>query len=789
MAQGYEKKEKFNCYRLTVKGIVQGVGFRPFVFNLAGKYGIKGTVLNSSRGVIIEIQGEKEKLELFCQELVNNPPRLSVINDFKKEEIPCKDFEDFTIIASEESTFKEALVPPDISCCEDCQEDMLNPKDRHYLYPFTNCTNCGPRFTLTKDIPYDRDKTSMSNFNMCEDCYRDYHDPGDRRFHAQPVACPACGPQASLADKKGSLVRGNWLDIFWDLLRQGKVFAVKSLGGFHLACDALNIQALNILRKRKNRPFKPFAVMIKDLETVRKYCYLNEAEEGFLTSFQAPIVILKKKGNVLPPEIAPGLNTLGVMLPYTPLHFLLFNGPFEVLIMTSANWRDLPLTKDNHRASIELEGIADYFLWHNRDIINRCDDSLLTVIGGSQQMYRRSRGYVPQPIIIPTPDEDTRDEDTRKKEVVLAMGGEMKNTFCLLTGNQAILSQYIGEMGSLETEEHFRTSLEHFKRFYEIEPEILAYDMHPGYRSSALAIEMKGKVKYPIQHHHAHMASCMAENRLKEPVIGLILDGTGYGSDGHIWGFEILKGDYLNFQREYHLAYMPLPGGEKAVEQPWRMAVSYLHTFLEENKARQLAEKRFGKYGKELQLVLNLLDKKFNCPLASSCGRLFDAVSAFLGVCENNTYEGQAAIELGEMLCNDEGGSLEELNPYPYEFRGKEINPSLIWQSITEDILKEEDRVYISRRFHDTLVAILSEAARKVYRESGIKKVVLSGGVWHNRYLLVRVKELLEREGYEVFFHHKVPPNDGGISLGQAAIAFWRWKNHVSGSSRQSNNN
>jgi len=782
VAQGHAKKEILTCYRVTIKGIVQGVGFRPFVFNLAGKYGLKGTVLNSSRGVIIEIQGEKQKLELFYQNLVNCAPRLSVISDIKKEEVSFKGFKDFTITASMGDTLKEVLVPPDVSCCEDCQEDMLNPDKRYYLYPFTNCTNCGPRFTLIKDLPYDRDKTTMAAFNMCKDCSWEYYDPAERRFHAQPSACPTCGPQITVVDKMGRVVEGNWLNTSWDILKQGKVVAIKSLGGFHLACDARNSQVLNALRKRKDRPFKPFAVMMRDVETVRQYCYLNKAEEKLLSSPQAPIVILKKKDNVLPLEIAPHLNTLGVMLPYTPLHFLLFNGSFDVLVMTSANLKDLPLTKDNESVQVELQGIVDYFLFHNRDIVNRCDDSLLTVIEGKKQMYRRSRGYVPQPIIIPGPV-----EDLDIKETVLALGGEIKNTFCLLTGKQAILSQYIGEMNNIQTEDHFRTSLEHFKRIYEIEPQILAYDMHPNYRSSGLALEMEGKVKYPIQHHHAHMASCMAENGMREPVIGLILDGTGYGSDGRILGFEVLTGDYLDFQREFHLTYTPLPGGEKGVEQPWRMAVSYLYTCLGE-EGKNLAEKRFGAYGNELQLILNLLDNNFNSPPASSCGRFFDAVSAFLGVCENNTYEGQAAVELAELLCTDEGGNLPELNPYPYEFKGREINPSLIWQSITEDFLKGKNRVYIARRFHDTLVAILRETVGIVNSKSSIKKVVFSGGVWHNWYLQVKLKGLLEEEGYEVFLHHKVPPDDGGISLGQAAIANWRWKNHVSGSTWKSCN-
>ncbi|MDO9574175.1 MAG: carbamoyltransferase HypF [Candidatus Contubernalis sp.] len=652
MDKGYTKREKQNCWRITVKGIVQGVGFRPFVYNLAHAHDLTGTVLNSSLGVIIEIEGEENRVEEFYRDLLNTPPRLSVIKNVTKETIPYTGYEGFTILTSRKDYQREALVPPDVSCCQDCEQDMLNPRDRHYRYPFTNCTNCGPRFTLIKDVPYDRDSTSMAPFSMCSECYREYYDPSDRRFHAQPIACPRCGPEVSLVDEKGREVSGNWLDNFWTLLGKGRIAAVKSLGGFHLACDAHSIEALDTLRKRKNRPFKPFAVMARDLDTVKKYCFLGPLEEEVLRSPEAPIVILHKKGRGLLEGIAPKLKTLGVMLPYTPLHFLLFNGPFELLVMTSANLKDLPLTRDNEKALIELEGVADYFLWHNRDIVNRCDDSLVTVIEGKTQMYRRSRGYVPVPIYIPVLQEKKEEGDQGKEEVVLALGGEMKNTFCLLRGEQAILSQYIGEIDSVEAEDHFYTSLEHFKRFFQMEPQILVHDMHPHYWTTGMAGEIKADEKFAVQHHHAHMASCMAENGLKEPVIGVILDGTGYGLDGKIWGFEFLTGDYLDFQREIHLSYLPLPGGEVAVKQPWRTAVSYLCTCLGE-RGKALARERFKSYGKELEAVFTLLEKNFNSPSASSCGRLFDAVSAFLGVCEINSYEGQAAVELGELIGNE----------------------------------------------------------------------------------------------------------------------------------------
>ncbi|UNC92291.1 carbamoyltransferase HypF [Candidatus Contubernalis alkaliaceticus] len=788
MDQGYAKSKKQLCWRITVKGIVQGVGFRPYVYNLALKHGLIGTVLNSTLGVIIEILGEENKVEGFYNDLLNKPPRLSVIRHITREVIPQKCFKGFTILTSQKESRREALVPPDVGCCQECKQDMLNPKDRHYLYPFTNCTNCGPRFTLIKDVPYDRDKTSMEPFPMCDECYRDYHEPTDRRFHAQPIACSRCGPEVALVDEKGCDVPGNWLDNFWKFMGEGMVIAIKSLGGFHLACDAHSRKALAALRKRKNRPFKPFAVMARDLDTIKTYCFLGEQEEELLLSPEAPIVILKKRKRDLFEDIAPNLKTLGIMLPYTPLHFLLFNGPFELLVMTSANLKDLPLTRDNEKALIELKETADYFLWHNRDIVNRCDDSLMTVIKDKPQMYRRSRGYVPKPIVIPIPQgvrENTNTGKEEKKEVVLALGSEMKNTFCLMRGEQAFLSQYIGEMDSVESEEHFLASLEHFKRFFQLEPKILAYDMHPHYWTTRMAGEIPAEEKFSVQHHHAHMASCMAENGLNEPVIGIILDGTGYGLDGKMWGFEFFTGDYLDFQREIHLSYLPLPGGEMAVKQPWRAAVSYLITCLGE-KGKTIARERFIDKGKELEAIVILLEKNFNCPPASSCGRFFDAVSAFLGVCETSSYEGQAAIELGELVLDRKLCKCTEIEPYPFTIEGGIIDPASTWKALVEDFQSHKEKDLAARRFHDTLVSIIEKAVLIISERSAIKKVVFSGGAWHNQYLLIRSEELLNKLGFEVFTHQNVPPNDGGISLGQAVITYWRWLNHVSGSSGKS---
>ncbi len=791
MAQKNAEQKKNICYRIKVRGIVQGVGFRPFVFKLAQEYGLKGTVSNSSLGVVIEVEGEEESLEDFILGLKTLSPPLSVIDAVEKEILLLKGFQEFTIMASQKETGdgkgkNQILIPPDVATCKECQEDLLNPLSPYNLYPFTNCTNCGPRFTIIQGLPYDRGETSMVSFAMCNNCYKEYNDSRNRRFHAQPTACPGCGPRVSLVDNEGGQVKGNWLEKFWELMLKGKIVAVKSLGGFHLVCDAHNEEAINTLRKRKKRIFKPLALMMKDVAVVRKYCRINSQEEKLLLSPRGPIVILQNKGKDLTGEIAPNLNTLGVMVPYTPLHFLLFRGPLEVMVMTSGNLGGLPITTDNSEALGGLASIADYFLWHDRDIVNGCDDSLLTLVEGEPQMFRRSRGYVPGIITVPGVEKEELNSCAPgvSKELILALGGEMKNTFCLLQGNQAVLSQHMGEVNTLEAEENLKKTLNYFFNIYKSKPKVVASDMHPGYSTSLLAGSMEAEEKILVQHHHAHMASCMAENGLQGEVIGVILDGTGYGLDGNIWGFEILKGGYLDFTREYHLSYIPLPGGERAVEEPWRMAVSYLYHSMGE-KGKALARDLFGFYGKELELVLTLLEKEFNSPLASSCGRLFDGVSALLGICHKNTYEGQGAQELGELVSLKNYNTGDKIHPYPFKVEERIINLFSTWRCLGEDVMRGEKKVYLARRFHDTLVESLKVGVEKVGSRRGLRQVVFSGGSWHNTYLLVRLRRLLEERGYQVYYHQKVPPNDGGLSLGQAVIAQWRWSKNVCGSSWQ----
>jgi len=754
-------------YRIVIKGVVQGVGFRPFVYHLAQVWGINGSVLNSSRGVVIEAEGEENNIAGFLSELKNNPPQLSRISDYQLSKMPPAGYTSFVILPSNSGEEKEALVPPDVATCADCAKEIINRQDRHYQYPFTNCTNCGPRFTIINEVPYDRPKTSMASFSMCDQCAREYHDPADRRFHAQPTACPVCGPHVEMLDSSGKNVAGkeNWLQSCWDILRAGNILALKGLGGYHLTCDAKNKEAVKALRRRKGRDAKPFAVMCRDLETVQKYCVAGEKEKELLISPLAPIVILKKHlpakpDKALPEELAPGLKTLGVMLPYTPLHLLLFSGPFDVLVMTSGNYSNLPLVKDNSRATVELGGIADYFLQHNREIVNRCDDSLVRVIDGEPHIYRRSRGYVPHPVLV------SRRED---EPVILGIGGEMKNNFCLLKKNRAFMSQYIGEIDSLEGEENLLTSFFNMQKLTDATPEIVAYDAHPEYASARVARRIPARAYFAVQHHHAHLASCLAENGLEnEEVIGAVLDGTGYGTDGRLWGFEILTGNYDHFQRRFHLAYVPLPGGEAAIRRPWRAAAAYLLAFLGE-EGRKYAGMIFP--GKNLDVIEKMVISGFNSPLSSGCGRLFDAVSAILGICLENTYEGQAAVELGEAVPETAD---KDFQPYPYEIIEGVIRPDKMLAEILNEKMAGVPVQSISARFHRTLVSMVGEAVGRVSAATGIKKVALSGGTWQNQYLFRTAKEFLSARGFKVLYHRQVPANDGGIALGQAMIAHWR---------------
>jgi len=756
-------------YRILYTGTVQGVGFRPYVYNLALSLGLGGAVGNTGEGVLVELEGEAERVNKFIREMEINHPPLAKIHRFDVILAPRRFFHGFTILPSEGLPKGASIVPPDAALCPRCREETLARRDRRYLYPFTNCTNCGPRFTISARLPYDRVNTTMDVFTMCPECAREYNDPRDRRYHAQPVACPVCGPKARLTDSRGSKLDGFWARECGRLLDEGAILAIKGLGGFHLVCNASHKEAIIKLRQRKRRPAKPLAVMCRDLDTVKMHCIVSPQEEELLKSYHAPIVLLAKNSNDnLPGELAPGVATLGVMLPYTPLHLVLLNNSAPVLVMSSGNISGLPLVIDDQRAYAELGAIADFFLMHNREILNRCDDSVVAINSGVEHFFRRSRGYVPTPVAVPFKD----------GPVVLGSGGEMKNTFCLLKDGKAYLSQHNGDISLLEGQESYKKSLDSYCRLLGISPQVVAQDAHPDYHVAGLTASLQCHRCFNVQHHHAHMAACMAENGIDEPAIGLIMDGTGYGLDGTIWGFEILTGDYAEFERVCHLAYLPLPGGERAVKNPWVCAVSCLITFLGDT-GYKAARSLFPDQVTEIKIIKKMIEGKINSPLASSCGRLFDAVAAILGICKVNTYDGQAAIELGGTVSlYKERGSKPDLMPYPFSIIRDIIYPAPMFEAILKDLQSGVPAWAIARRFHDTVATMAVEGAEMARIEKGLNIVALSGGCWHNSYLFETTRQLLQRKQFYVYFHRMVPPGDGGISLGQAMVGYTRWKNN-----------
>ena len=762
------KVETTELARISVRGIVQGVGFRPFVFQLATKYSLKGWVCNTSEDVKIEVQGDSHDLEHFVSELQHNAPPLAHIENISVTYHPPADYTKFEIRHSVAEEGKYQLVSPDIATCRPCLNEVFNPQDRRYHYPFTNCTNCGPRFTIIEDIPYDRPRTTMRSFPMCPDCQTEYDNPLDRRFHAQPNACPKCGPRLELLDTKGNHVEAaDVISAAGQLLKEGKLMAVKGLGGFLLACDATSEKAVKLLRRRKRRPFKPLAIMVADIDEAKKYCRVSEAEEKLLTSPQSPIVLLPwKSKSTICQAVAPNLKYLGVMLPYTPMHHLLLRESGLPLVMTSGNISEEPICKDNDEAVRRLSGIADYFLVHNRDIYARYDDSVTVVERNEVQLTRRARGYAPYPVHL-----------TFNAKQVLGCGAEEKNTFCLTKDNYAFVSQHIGDMENMETMEHFENTLALYKKLFRIEPEIVAYDLHPEYLSTKYALELSShssRLKLmPVQHHHAHIASCMADNKIASPVIGVALDGTGYGSDGRIWGGEFLVADYKDFKRLGHLEYLPLPGGAAAIKRPYRTAIGYLLKLLgDESLSPKLA---FLKQidAVEIELIKRQLQAGLNSPLNSSMGRLFDAVSALLCVRGEIDYEGQAAVEL-EMAAYDGIDKVGDKG-YPYSIIENDgvniIRLKEMFAAIVDDLYQRVSKATISAKFHNTVVRMILDMCRLIARQTGISQVALSGGVFQNRLLFRKVVPLLESAGFSVLAHKQVPCNDGGISLGQAVIA------------------
>lgn len=757
--------------QVVVGGIVQGVGFRPFVYRLAQDHRLAGWVLNSTQGVVIEVEGERDRIDRFLAELAASPPPQALIERVETNFLPPIGHSSFVIEASREGD-EFVLISPDICICADCLRELRDPRDRRHAYPFINCTNCGPRFTIISDIPYDRPKTTMRAFAMCPRCDREYHDPGDRRFHAQPNACPVCGPQVQLVGNGDRLreatPQAEAVDTARRLLAEGAILAVKGLGGFHLACDATNPRAVATLRERKRRVDKPFAVMSLDVETVRRYCEVSEGEAQLLEVPARPVVLLRRRpASPVAREVAPGNNYTGVMLPYTPLHYLLLEGPGgngagfpPALVMTSGNLSEEPIATSNEEALEGLGQLADYFLLHNRDIYVRCDDSVTRLFRGREAVIRRSRGYAPFPVRL-----------NLELEEVLACGGELKNTFCLTKGTYAFLSQHIGDMENYETYESYRSAIEHFRRLFRVEPRAVAYDLHPNYLATRYALELaeaEGLREVGVQHHHAHVVSCMAENGVSDKVIGVAFDGTGYGTDGHIWGGEFILADYRRFRRLAHFKYVPLPGGEAAIRRPYRMAVSHLLSAFGEEALQLPLEIWSRVHPAELALIRRMMATRVNSPLTSSCGRLFDAVSALLGVRGVVNYEGQAAIEL-EMLAAEgveEAYDWQRSSAHPMV-----IDPAPLLRGLVSDLIRGVDTGVISAKFHNTIAVIIATVGEAARQRTGVGKVALSGGVFQNVYLLGRAVDELERRGFETLIHHQVPANDGGIALGQAVVA------------------
>jgi hydrogenase maturation protein HypF len=779
-------------YSISVRGVVQGVGFRPFVYRLAHDHGLTGWVLNHSGGVDIEVEGPGDSLSGFVHDLTDQAPPLARIVAVDVAQGSVKGFGSFEIRHSVAEEGRYQLISPDIATCKDCLTELLSPGDRRYRYPFTNCTNCGPRFTIIRDIPYDRPLTTMQPFPMCTDCQREYDDPLDRRFHAQPNACPVCGPHVWLEDTAAAgapvAERQKALEQAAVRLLAGDVLAIKGLGGFHLACDATNGRAVKLLRTRKGRPAKPLAVMMSSLASIQDHCHVSEEEEALLTSQQCPIVLLRwRSHSSIARSVAPGNRYLGVMLPYTPLHHILLRDVDRPLVMTSGNLSEEPIAQNNKEARQRLGRLADAFLLHNREIYARYDDSVVLVADlpavvenphteQPTQFLRRSRGYAPFPVRLPLATES-----------ILAVGAELKNTFCLTRDDFCFISQHVGDMENLETLEHFETSISLFKHLYRIEPRTIAYDMHPNYAATKYALQLQPEEdsespairRVAVQHHHAHIAACLADNGWPPqgtgeaaggPVIGVAWDGTGYGSDGHIWGGEFFTGEYGGFERAAHLEYLPMPGGEAAIRNPWRLAAGYVHALTGN------APKLEGIDEQQLLIVQQMVDSSINSPLTSAAGRLFDAVAALCGVRQVVTYEAQAAIELEMMSTgwagrNQPGGGLA----YPFDLEQTEaglvIRLRRMLQAIQADLASGKDAGQVGWQFHLSLADLILAVCQHIASETGLQTVALSGGCFQNRLLLDLVVPKLEGAAFRVLLHQQVPCNDGCISLGQAVMA------------------
>ncbi|MFA5073524.1 MAG: carbamoyltransferase HypF [Nitrospirota bacterium] len=793
--------------QILVKGIVQGVGFRPFVYNLAASLNLKGYVANTSEGVLIEIEGDR--VADFVQKLKQEAPPLSSITHIAVTTLPFFGYPDFSIRTSlDQSQQPFTLISPDISICDDCLREMLDPDDRRYLYPFINCTNCGPRYSITTSIPYDRPNTTMASFTLCENCLHEYHDPGNRRFHAQPNACPVCGPKVQFRvppikafegrlDSESKIKSNNAMLVTIELLKQGGIVAIKGIGGFHIACDATNKEAVQRLRDRKRKSNKPFAIMVPSLEAAKRFCIASAQEQNLLQSARRPIVLLRKKeDSILPEAVSPHNQFVGIMLPYTPLHYLLFLHPdgkanrtknphFDALVMTSGNLSEEPIVHENEEAFKKLSSLVDGFLVHDRDIFMRVDDSVIRVQSSRFKVQsikennselsfiRRSRGYAPNPIRLSSEGPE-----------VMGCGADLKTVFTLTKGEFAIPSQHIGDMESYETKIFYEETLTNLKKVYRTNPLHLVHDLHPGYGTTKWAKEQAALSQsrdqtiqlYSIQHHYAHIGSVMAEYGLIDKVIGVVFDGTGYGTDGSLWGGEFLIADIEGFTRAAHIQHVPLPGGEAAIREPWKTALSYVVSAAENDVISQLEKIGFiERYGRSTIENLILVRKSSELsPLASGMGRLFDAVSAILGICDKNTFEGEAAIALESFT---RAGIDEE-----YEVALKQENGYSVIDvgPMIRSIITDKERKYpidrIATMFHNTIASLTRTMVNKLSTHYSLNQIVLSGGTFQNAYLLNRTMRQLTADGFAVYTNRQVPCNDACVSLGQAYLIRERLK-------------
>ncbi|MGH2749562.1 MAG: carbamoyltransferase HypF [Actinomycetota bacterium] len=741
--------------RFRVSGVVQGVGFRPFIYSLALRHGLTGFVLNDPRGVLIEVEGDDGALARFRADVTAELPPLASIESIDQEDVAPLGDSSFEIRASSDAGPRAAAVSPDMATCNHCLAEIFDPGERRHGYAFTNCTNCGPRFTITTGIPYDRSNTTMATFDMCPECRAEYTDPADRRFHAQPIACARCGPRVTLLDRDGVEPPGDPIRTAARLLAAGAIVAIKGLGGYHLACDATSGDAVTELRRRKNREEKPLAVMVPSLEAALGLAALAERERNELVSQRRPIVLARRRGSGgVAPSVAPGNDYLGIMLPYTPLHHLLMAQVRGPLVLTSGNLSDEPIAYRDPDALDRLSALADAFLTHDRPIHVRCDDSVVRAAGDRPFPVRRARGFAPQALTV-TP------EFVRP---VLAAGPELKHTFCLGSGTRAILSHHIGDLETFEAMSAFLEGVEHFTRVFDIVPEVVAYDLHPEYLASKWARTRSDVELVGVQHHHAHVASCLADNMRSERVIGLALDGTGFGDDDALWGCEVLACDLGHYERLTHLRYLPMPGGAMAVREPWRMAAVYLDAALGE-RASSLPLGFVTRTVDRWEPILQMAAIGLNAPATSSAGRLFDAAAALCGLRDKVSYEGQAAAELEQIA----DGSVTAT--YPCTVDDGRIDGVELVTGLVDDLVAGTPVPEVAARFHNGLARALVQASVQARARTGLATVALSGGTFQNVLLLERVAGGLEAEGFEVLTHRRVPPNDGGMALGQAVIA------------------